>query len=178
MAMKPRSFRHTFGAIFIGAALTFLIVAGVVLAGVVKLPGDNASSDQSASTGLPKGANISASTTTPPSSLAKLYRNVSDGVVYVESSTDQGTASGSGFLMDTKGDIVTNDHVVEGANAVQVRIGDKGSPLDAQVVGADPGSDVAVLKVDPSSIDDAHPLSLGDSKSLEIGQSAIAIGSP
>ena len=111
-------------------------------------------------------------------SLARLYRSVSDGVVYVQSNTGQGVASGSGFLLDTDGHIVTNEHVIAGAASVQVRIGDQGSPVDAQIVGADPNSDVAVLKVDPGAIGNAHPLSLGNSDDLQIGQSAVAIGSP
>jgi putative serine protease PepD len=173
--MKPRSARRTFGAVLLGAVLTLAVIAAIVVAGVVHLPSGKSAADSAPAPVVP--------TSTPGSSmgsdsLAKLYRSVSDGVVYVQSTTGQGVASGSGFLLDTDGHIVTNEHVIDGAANVQVRIGDHGSPADAQVVGADPNTDVAVLKVDPSAVGDAHPLSLGNSDDLQIGQSAVAIGSP
>jgi len=173
--MKPRSASRTFGAVVLGAVLTLAVVAVIVVAGVVHLPSGKSSADSASAPVVP--------TSTPSSSmgsdsLAKLYRSVSDGVVYVQSTTDQGVASGSGFLLDTAGHIVTNEHVIDGAASVQVRIGDHGSPVGAQIVGADPTTDVAVLKVDPSAVGNAHPLSLGNSDDLQIGQSAVAIGSP
>jgi putative serine protease PepD len=145
--MKPRSAGRTFGAVLVGAVLTLAVIAAVVVAGVVHLPSGKTSADSAAAPVVPTS---SPSSSMGSDSLAKLYRSVSDGVVYVQSTTDQGVASGSGFLLDTDGHIVTNEHVIAGAASVQVRIGEQGSPVDAQIVGADPNSDVAVLKVDPS----------------------------
>ena len=173
--MKPRSASRTFGAVLLGAVLTLAVVAVIVVAGVVHLPSAKTSADSSSPPVVPAST---ASSSMRSDSLAKLYRSVSDGVVYVQSTTDQGVASGSGFLVDTAGHIVTNEHVIDGAASVQVRIGDHGSPVGAQIVGADPTTDVAVLKVDPSAVGNAHPLSLGNSDDLQIGQSAVAIGSP
>ena len=174
--MKSRSGTRTFGAVLLGALVTLAVGAGVVLAGVVHLPSSGKTSTTAApATVVPTS---SSNATMGTDSLEKLYRSVSDGVVYVQSTTADGVASGSGFLLDGQGHIVTNEHVIDGAETVQVRVGEQGSPVDAQIVGADPNSDVAVLKIDQSAVGNAHPLSLGNSDDLQIGESAVAIGSP
>jgi serine protease Do len=83
---------------------------------------------------------------------------------------------GSGFIYDTEGHIITNNHVVDGADKVEVTF-DDGVTVPATVVGTDPGSDLAVVqvKVDSSEL---HPVTLGDSDQLKVGQRAIAIGNP
>jgi S1-C subfamily serine protease len=83
---------------------------------------------------------------------------------------------GSGFVWDTQGHIVTNDHVVEGADQLQVTFAD-GTIADAQLVGTDPGSDLAVIKVDPAATTLA-PVELGDMSQVQVGEMAIAIGNP
>jgi S1-C subfamily serine protease len=174
--MKSRSGTRTFGAVLLGALVTLAVGAGVVLAGVVHLPSSGKTSTTAApATVVPTS---SSNATMGTDSLEKLYRSVSDGVVYVQSTTADGVASGSGFLLDSQGHIVTNEHVIDGAENVQVRVGEQGSPVDAQIVGADPTSDVAVLKIDQSAVGNAHPLSLGNSDDLQIGEPAVAIGSP
>lgn len=84
--------------------------------------------------------------------------------------------SGSGFLWDAEGHIVTNYHVVEAAQRVEVSFGDNVN-MNAQIIGADPANDLAVLKVDtvPAGV---APLELGASTGLKVGQTAIAIGNP
>ncbi len=83
---------------------------------------------------------------------------------------------GSGVLIDRDGTIVTNHHVVEGADAVEITLHD-GRILDARVVGSDPRVDIAVLRlVDPP--DDLAPLSWGDSEALRLGETVLAIGNP
>ena len=86
------------------------------------------------------------------------------------------TALGSGFVWDQNGHIVTNNHVISGADKIEVAFSD-GSIVSAQVVGADPDSDLAVLKVDVAA-DKLHPIQLGDSTAVKVGQLAIAIGNP
>jgi S1-C subfamily serine protease len=83
---------------------------------------------------------------------------------------------GSGFVYDMEGHIITNNHVVDGAQTVEVTFADEVT-VPATVVGTDPGSDLAVIqvKVDPSEL---HPVVLGDSDKLQVGQRAIAIGNP
>jgi S1-C subfamily serine protease len=83
---------------------------------------------------------------------------------------------GSGFVIDREGHIVTNNHVVDKAEEVQVTFSD-GSIVRAEVVGKDPDSDLAVIKVD-STLTALVPVGLGDSDLLEVGQRAIALGNP
>ena len=83
---------------------------------------------------------------------------------------------GSGFVFDSQGDIVTNYHVAGQADQITVVFSD-GTQKDATLVGADPDSDLAVVRVDPAGLD-LHPLTLADSASVEVGQIAVAIGNP
>jgi S1-C subfamily serine protease len=125
----------------------------------------------------------------PPGSVADIYRRVSGGVVFVQSTGSTGTsmlgggsgqgATGSGFVYDSQGHIVTNDHVVEDFSSFSVRIGKNERPIPAKLVGKDPSSDLAVLQVDPKAVSGGlQPLKLGDSEALQPGDQAIAIGSP
>jgi putative serine protease PepD len=108
--------------------------------------------------------------------VSALYERVSPGVVSVEAQTGAGGATGSGFVLDRDGYVLTNDHVVDGADSVRVRF-EEGGPVSARVVGADASTDLALLKVDPSD-HKLTPLALGSSNALKVGQPAIAIGSP
>lgn len=85
-------------------------------------------------------------------------------------------ALGSGFVWDKQGDIVTNNHVIDGASQIEVQFSD-GTSVPATVVGADPNSDLAVIrvKVDSSLL---RPVSLADSSQVQVGQIDIAIGNP
>ncbi|MCJ7529461.1 MAG: trypsin-like peptidase domain-containing protein, partial [Anaerolineales bacterium] len=83
---------------------------------------------------------------------------------------------GSGFVWDQNGHVVTNNHVTEGADRVTVTFSD-GTTVDGKVIGADPDSDLAVVKVDMPS-EQLHPVQLADSSQLKVGQLAIAIGNP
>src|SRR6476659_247228 len=89
---------------------------------------------------------------------------------------EQGTATGSGFVLDKSGTIATNAHVVDGATNVTVRFGD-GASHSAQVLGVDKSIDLALLKIDPKGVD-LHPLQLGSSKGLQVGDPTVAIGNP
>jgi len=113
--------------------------------------------------------------------LINLYQRTNPAVVYIEvlvkhEGTHIPLGSGSGFVIDAEGHIITNNHVVEEADAVQVTFSD-GSVADAQVLGLDPYSDLAVIKVDvpPERL---SPLEMGDSSTLQVGQRVIAIGNP
>ncbi len=108
-----------------------------------------------------------------------VYKRARDAVVFVQSRSGGGNASGSGFLIDRNGSIVTNEHVIDGANEVQVRFGEKGDLVKATVKGEDPGSDLAVLDVDDGDVPGkSQPLELSHSNDLRVGQPAVAIGSP
>jgi 2-alkenal reductase len=113
---------------------------------------------------------------------AEIYNRVSPSVVSInvrgrESSTLQVfTSSGTGFVLDQNGYIVTNNHVVDGAAEIEVNFLD-GTLTSGEIVGLDPDSDLAVLKVDMPA-DRLFPATIGDSDQLFIGQTVLAIGSP
>jgi S1-C subfamily serine protease len=88
----------------------------------------------------------------------------------------RGEATGSGFVVDNNGDILTNAHVIEGASRVTVQFEDN-KTTDAKVVGKDTSTDIALLRVDPKNVK-LHPLALGDSSSVQVGDPTIAIGNP
>jgi putative serine protease PepD len=163
------------GALSLGAVVGALAVAGVI-------DDDGPAADTQAATPTPSSP---AAPRTAAASVADIYDRVADGVVFVGASSGAQTAlgdnsaSGSGFLIDADGSIVTNQHVVAGASRLTVRFGEDGDPVRARLVGDDPSTDLAVLKVDPSAIPDGvEPLNLASSRNLRPGQAAIAIGSP
>jgi putative serine protease PepD len=118
-------------------------------------------------------------------SVSQIYQRAKRGVVEItvtssaqrplgENQPQQ--AQGSGFVYDSEGHIVTNEHVVDGAESVSVKFWN-GATYKATVVGTDASTDLAVLKVDaPNSV--LHPLSLGDSSKVVVGEGVVAIGSP
>src|ERR687887_2640766 len=128
-----------------------------------------------------------------PQSINAIYRASAPGVVHIETtsrvqqpadpffgnpfgSTETQRALGSGFVIDKAGHIVTNYHVVRGANAIRVSFSNK-ERIKARLVGVDPSTDVAVLKVNVKSRA-LRPLPLGDSDSVRVGDQVIAIGNP
>jgi putative serine protease PepD len=123
-----------------------------------------------------------ASNSHSPLSVNAIYRNDYEGVVEITVSTNPssglggGQAEGSGWVYDENGDIVTNQHVVDGAESMKVTFWN-GKTYDAHIVGSDASTDLAVVKVDaPASM--IHPLQVGDSSALQVGDSVVAIGSP
>jgi S1-C subfamily serine protease len=108
--------------------------------------------------------------------VTSLYARVSPAVVCITAPERFGECIGSGFVIDLEGHVVTNDHVAQAADELLVTLADERT-VPAQVIGSDPGSDLAVLKIDvPADI--LTVAELGDSSSLQVGQRAIAIGNP
>ena len=130
-------------------------------------------------TPLPEG--IIAEADAEDAILINLYQRANPAVVYIQvlANDDQGLVplgNASGFVIDTEGHIVTNEHVVEDADEVQVTFVD-GTTVGAEILGKDWYADLAVVKVDvPSGL--LVPLELGDSSTLQVGQRVIAIGNP
>jgi putative serine protease PepD len=109
-------------------------------------------------------------------SVAQIYQGAYKGVVEITVELNGGGAQGSGWVYDSSGHVVTNDHVVDGASSIEVAFSD-GSSYPATLVGNDPSTDLAVIKVDaPAS--KLHALTLGDSSQLSPGDPVVAIGSP
>jgi S1-C subfamily serine protease len=117
--------------------------------------------------------------------ITNLYERVSPAVVHITSQITQmdfffgpvpSEGSGTGFLWDDQGHIVTNHHVVAGANRISVVLGD-GAEVEAELAGVDPPNDLAVLRVELPGAELA-PVELGSSSDLRVGQRAIAIGNP
>jgi S1-C subfamily serine protease len=120
----------------------------------------------------------SGTTVSEGSSVRDIYARDSRGVVSVDvaATSKSAPAGGSGFVVDEAGHIVTNQHVVEGADEISVRFADN-TRREAEVVGQDPSTDVAVIQVDaPHKA--LEPLTLGDSNSVGVGEPVIAIGNP
>jgi S1-C subfamily serine protease len=128
--------------------------------------------DPSASAAGPAPAGV-------PSDLVTAAARALPGVVSVQvRSGSGGGGSGSGFVFDAQGHIVTNNHVVAAAGSggrVSV-VGSDGRRLTAEVVGTDPGSDIAVLRVTPSAA--MRPLALADPNGTRVGEPVLAVGSP
>src|SRR5271166_6317125 len=96
--------------------------------------------------------------------------------LFGEETQRQGTATGSGIVIDANGTILTNYHVIE--NAVKVTVSfEKGKAVEAQVVGKDPSNDLAILHISTDGLT-LHPLMLGDSSSAQVGDPVYAIGNP
>jgi putative serine protease PepD len=168
----PTSRASNFLYLLMGA-LAVAIVAGV-LAATGTFDRDDATAQ---STPTPTATSAPAGTSL--TNVADLYERVSPGVVYIAARSAQGAGSGSGFVVGTDGSIVTNDHVVEGAEEVSVRFTENGDPIDARVVGTDPSTDLALLDVDENEVEGGvKPLQLGESEDLRPGEPTIAIGSP
>jgi serine protease Do len=116
-----------------------------------------------------------------PGSFAAIYQQTKEGVVTITTSRSGGgarsfsQAEGSGIVVDKQGDILTNAHVVDSASQVQVTFSD-GHTASAQVKGVDQSADLAVVQV--SASDQLHPLTPGNSDALQVGETALAIGSP
>jgi S1-C subfamily serine protease len=122
--------------------------------------------------------------------VGEIYDRDSPGVVFIKArggggetdspfglpNPEEGTATGSGFVLDKKGFVLTNAHVVEDANDIIVGF-EEGNEVEAKVEGSDPSSDLAVLKVDTNP-DKLKPLDLGDSGKVKVGDPTVAIGNP
>jgi S1-C subfamily serine protease len=164
------------GALSVGAVVGVLALAGVV-------DDDSQPPVRAATTPQPTPQPSGA-----PLDVAALYERVSSGVVFVQANSGRGdlpfpgggqAASGSGFVIDDEGHVITNEHVVAGADEFRVRFGEDGEPIKAKLLGADPSVDLALLKVDPGDVGEPlQPLELGASEDLRPGDPAIAIGSP
>lgn len=160
--------KRTLVTIFLSVVMTLGIVAGVW--GVQAQGSD--------STKLPVlGTGATYEPNAEELSTAELYQRVTHSVVNITVATRNGNAgTGSGFVIDAEGHIVTNNHVVENASYIEVTFVD-GTVVEANLVGRDSDADLAVIHVDPSQVS-LQPVTFADSDQVFVGQQVLAIGSP
>jgi S1-C subfamily serine protease len=142
----------------------------------------------------PLAAPIASKSSADTNVVNQIYKSDGDGVAFIESEIPAqesqsfspfgepeaeggGTATGSGFVIDGEGHVLTNNHVIEGANRISVKLGASNETYQAKVVGTDPATDLALLKVEAPA-DQLHPLTLGRSSAMEVGDPVVAIGNP
>ena len=186
------SSRPSRAALRTGAVVLVAAAAGAGAVIGVDRATDSGSAPTSAAVSSPTTLPAAATTAGQPS-LSQIYARESAGVVLITSTINAAnesqpggvpggggggteTAQGSGVVLDTQGHILTNEHVVDGASSVKVKLAD-GTQATARVLGEDKSSDLAVIDVDvPSSKLD--PIPLGSSAGLKVGDWVMAIGNP
>ncbi len=185
------SLRTPFASALLGGAVVAAVFAIAISAGWI-----DSKTTTTTAIPAPLTAPVAAKESGEASTVNQIYSHDGPGVAFIEStetaeetsaplspfggegeSRGGGIATGSGFLIDNEGHILTNNHVVEGATKVEVRLGASDTSHTAEVVGTDPATDVALLKIDvPAS--QQHPLSLGNSAKVQVGDPVVAIGNP
>jgi putative serine protease PepD len=173
MNVKPAA------AIFLSVAALAGGAGGAVVASTKDGTGPTATVTTTTAAGSSGGSTAVASSTTATEgqTAGEIYKATSPGVVDLIVGSGQSEAEGSGFVVDVKGDIVTNAHVVDGASTIKVTFSD-GTKANASVVGTDTATDLAVVRVSGVSASKLHPLTLADSDDVAVGDGVLAIGSP
>lgn len=164
------------GLISAGAAvvLSLGIGFGALSAGWVKIPSDAVGSSVSS---IGKSNGNKTINATGVNSWAEVADSVSDSVVSIQAGTNNQESTGSGAVLDRQGHIVTNNHVVAGSDSIVVTMSN-GQIIKATVVGADPSTDLAVIKLDSVPKAGLNPVEFADSNDLVVGQGVMSIGSP
>jgi putative serine protease PepD len=158
-ADPPRGRR---GAVLLGAGMATVLLLVAAFAAGSLLTDDKPAPRKRAQPAAPR---------TP---IGTIYASASPAVVSVRTRG----ATGTGFLFDRDGTLVTNAHVVGRSRQVAVRFGPNGHSIDASVLGTDPSSDLAVLKIAVNDTPNVDPLALADSSRVKVGDTAVAIGNP
>ena len=169
--------------------LLIALISGLFAAGVVTLIdriNNRYQSSQAAFSETPPAGISDPSTTTDEQNNIEVYRTLSPGVVFIHSTSyardffgfvEQEEGSGSGSILDQDGNILTNYHVIEGAQQLSVSMGGK-KDYAAEVVGGDPDTDLAVIRLKEKPGGPLTVIPLGDSEKLVVGQKVLAIGNP
>jgi putative serine protease PepD len=162
------------GKIAAAATVGVLAVGGGAFAAGTLLDGNNAK-QPARPAALPAVISKPVTPTRGKTRAGTIYAQASPAVVSIRT----GQGSGTGFLIDNEGTLVTNDHVVDTDQTVTVKFGTDGRNIKGTVRGVDPSSDLAVVHINPSDAPaDAKPLQFSDSDSVQVGDVAIAIGNP
>jgi putative serine protease PepD len=175
-ATEPAPHRRSSGALG-GLVVAIVLVAlfGAAWAGGLLHTGSSAKHADNTIKALPTIAPTPLKPQKGQSRPGAIYAKVSPAVVSIRT----GEGSGTGFLIDDKGTLVTNAHVVAANKSVTVRFGANGANLNGNVVGVDTSSDLAVVRVPTAGIPAAaKPLALADSRTVRVGDPVVAIGNP
>jgi S1-C subfamily serine protease len=188
MPEQNSKLRNPFFSALLGGLVVAVLGLVAIAAGLVDSGGDTTTT-----VAAPLSAPVDAKEEGDANVVNQIYKADGQGVVFIESQLEAqesefnpfgepeeesgGTATGSGFVIDGEGHILTNNHVVEGAEKVTVKLGDSEKSHEAEVVGADPGTDIALLKVEAPA-KELHPLTLGHSAQMKVGDPVVAIGNP
>jgi S1-C subfamily serine protease len=188
MSRSKRLLRTPFGSALLGGAVVAVFGWVAIAAGLVHAHGGSSTVTVAA----PLTAPVASKESGDPNVVNQIYRHDGPGVAFIEAQSPPeesslgpfggqprggGIATGSGFVIDSEGHILTNNHVVAGANRIEVKLGASNRTYTARVVGTDPATDIALLKVAAPS-DQLHPLVLGDSAKVQVGDPVVAIGNP
>jgi S1-C subfamily serine protease len=170
---------------FLGGVVAVVIGAVLISTGVIDVKSDSPAPARQPTLSNPRADKSKDGGLT----VRDIYRKDGPGVAYIQASVieqapnafgvpqqQRGEASGSGFVLNKEGYIATNAHVVNAGRDVRVRFGE-GQDVTAKIVGTDPSTDLAVIKVDPSKVK-LVPVPLGDSSSVQVGDPVVAIGNP
>ncbi len=193
MSKPRRLFRSPFGSALLGGAIVAAFGWIAIAAGWIQSEGGSTTT-VAAPLAAPV-ADRSSGDDGASNVVNRIYREDGDGVAFIEAEipaqeaagspfspfgepeAEGGTATGSGFVIDTEGHMLTNNHVVEGADRIQVKLGDSETAYAAELVGADPSMDLALLDVEAPARQ-LQPLRLGRSAEMEVGDPVVAIGNP
>lgn len=191
MSTLKNNFRSPFVSALFGGLLVAVVGLIAIAAGLV-----HSGSGSTTTVAAPLTAPIDTKGEKGESNVVnQIYKADGNGVAFIESQLEPkevtspfspfgepeqqsgGTATGSGFVIDGEGHILTNNHVIDGAEKVTVKLGESEKTYTAKVVGADPGTDIALLQVNAPA-KELHPLTLGNSSEMEVGDPVVAIGNP
>lgn len=163
---KAPVFLASFGGLVVGAVL----VIALVMSGAFKITDSDVQATGNTST---QNIEIDAEDTTLAEVVAA---KAQPSVVSISTTTSEGSGVGSGVVLDTDGNVLTNYHVIEGATELVVSMG--GESYEAELVGEDSSSDLAVIRLKDVDSSKLTPIEIGDSDDLSVGEWVMAIGSP
>jgi S1-C subfamily serine protease len=189
MSRARRTLRSPFASALFGGAIVAVFGWVAIAAGWIQSEGGSTTT-----VAAPLAAPVVDKSGGDANVVNQIYKRDGDGVAFIESdiparetqsfspfgepeSEGGGTATGSGFVIDSEGHLLTNNHVVEGADRIQVKLGSSDTTYRAKVVGTDPATDLALLDVEAPA-EQLHPLTLGRSSAMEVGDPVVAIGNP
>ena len=175
-AGKPKAAGYVLTAVIaavVASALCLGLGYGALTSGLVKVPTTSSLSSVSSNK---SGSGTATAKSGEAVDWTSVASSVSDSVVSIQTQLSNGTAKGSGAIIDTDGHIVTNNHVISGAQQIQVTLAN-GNVYSATLVGTDTTTDLAVIKLDnPPS--DLKAVTFADSDKLAVGENVMAIGNP